>query len=48
MIKQLCDWCKQITYNTGILTHGSNWDLFEDICDDCTKKVLNLRRSRML
>jgi len=47
-MKQLCDWCKQITHHTGIITHGSNYDIFEDICDDCIKKVLNLRRSRMM
>ena len=47
-MKQRCDWCKQITYNTGIIKHGRNWDIFDDICDDCTQKVLNLRRSRML
>ena len=45
MTIEYCDWCKEIVDNTCIYTHGSNWDIFEDICDDCSLKLLLLRRS---
>ncbi len=45
MTTEYCDWCKRMEVDTRTFTMGSNYDIYDSICEICMLEMVKLRRS---
>lgn len=45
MTHEYCDWCKRMEVKTRTFTMGSNYDIYDAICEICMLQMVKLRRS---